>query len=74
MSKPAHGATMACPRKSCAGTATFGVHMVTQGPDVAFVDDDTNRGPINEAEPKEVWHCPSCGNYFYDKPTQPTTP
>ena len=68
MSSPAHGATTPCPKKFCTGPATFGVYVVTQGPDVAFVDDESNRGAINESEEKEVWHCPSCGSFFFDNP------
>jgi hypothetical protein len=59
---------MPCPRKFCTGTATFGIYVVTEGDDVAFVHDDSGRGPINEAQEKEVWHCPSCGTFFYDAP------
>ena len=69
MDSPQYGATMNCPRKGsgCPGTATFGSHTFAEGDDCAFVDDATGRGPINPMETKDVWHCPSCGRYFWNK-------
>src|SRR5438093_376137 len=64
---PSHGAMMQCPRQGCGGIATFGTYTFVEGDDSAFVDDETDRGPINRPKTQEVWHCPACGGYFSNK-------
>jgi hypothetical protein len=59
---------MSCPAKNCNGTAVYGTHVLTEGDDTVFVDDETGRGPINRSERKPAWHSGTCDGYWIGKP------
>ena len=67
MDRLADGTTMPCPNKGSEGSAVSGTYMLVEGADVAFVDDETNRGAINPSTRKDAWHCNRCGYYFLPK-------
>jgi hypothetical protein len=75
MSNPIDGEERECPGIQggvrCNGKVIFGTYTLTYGDDIAFVDDVTERGPINKkSERKPAWHCNACGHYFLERAEQ----
>ena len=67
MSHPLDGTRRECPGYGCPGTAIFGTYTLVEGDTSVFMDNASERGPINRSEVKPAWLCNTCGHYFFEK-------